>query len=134
MSSTSQTVTRSPRIHGCPERWPGMTVIRERSALFVMATDNIIPHSYRRAASSACQASMPITGLGASPRCRGRRKTAPTFWPVAPRYYTLSLCLQGPSRCNAALSQSTPYNENAIREDVHPYEEAMAYKTLLETS
>src|SRR5215831_18224617 len=33
ISSTSQTVTRRPRMQGCPERCPGTTVIRERSAL-----------------------------------------------------------------------------------------------------
>src|ERR1022692_4713969 len=43
-SSTSQTVTRNPRMHGCPERWPGITVMRERSALSVVAIDNIISH------------------------------------------------------------------------------------------
>src|ERR1035441_9307676 len=45
MSSTSHTVTRSPPIQGCPERWPGTTVIRERSALSVVAIGHIIPHS-----------------------------------------------------------------------------------------
>src|ERR1035438_10260294 len=43
-SSTSQTVTRNPRMHGCPERWPSITVMRERSALSVVAIDNIISH------------------------------------------------------------------------------------------
>jgi hypothetical protein len=27
--STSQTVIRSPRIHGCPDRFPGSIVMRE---------------------------------------------------------------------------------------------------------
>ena len=37
MSSTSQTVIRRPRIHGCPERWPGVTVILDRSGLAVVS-------------------------------------------------------------------------------------------------
>src|ERR1035437_1719671 len=45
ISSTSHTVTRSPRIQGCPERWPGTTLIRERSALSTVAIAHIILHS-----------------------------------------------------------------------------------------
>src|ERR1019366_6690102 len=45
ISSTSHTVTRSPRTQGCPDRWPGTIATRERSALSVVAIGHIIPHS-----------------------------------------------------------------------------------------
>src|SRR4051812_49271690 len=38
MSRMSQTVIRNPRMHGWPDRWPGIDVIRERSALSTVAT------------------------------------------------------------------------------------------------
>jgi len=50
ISNTSHAVIRSPRMQGCPERWPGTMVIRERSALSAVAMNNIIPIPKRRIA------------------------------------------------------------------------------------